>query len=69
MLPPDRGWCKSEFLVLADTGSVMSQAKPDPPDAEGERRPHPGGPRGAVGHDEAAPVLVTRAGAKPRNLR
>jgi hypothetical protein len=63
MLPPDRGWCKSEFLALADTGSVKCQAKPDPPDAEGERRPHPGSAWRPGGHDEAAPVLVTRAGA------
>src|ERR1700730_6949040 len=42
MLPPDQGGCKSEFLALADTGSVKSQAKPGPHDAEGERRPHPG---------------------------
>jgi hypothetical protein len=41
MLPPDRSWCKSEFFALADVGSVKSQAKPDPPYAqggEGERR-------------------------------
>ena len=63
MLPPDQGGCKSEFLALADTGSVKRQAKPGLHDAEGERRPHPGVRGVPRGHDEAAPVLVTRAGA------
>jgi hypothetical protein len=35
MLPPERGWCKSEFWAIADTGSVKSLARPDWREAEG----------------------------------
>ena len=35
MLPPERGWCKSEFWAIADTGSVKSLARPDWHEAEG----------------------------------
>jgi hypothetical protein len=35
MLPPERGWCKSEFWAIADTGSVKSRARPDWREAEG----------------------------------
>ena len=29
MLPPDWGWCKSEFWAIADAGSVKSRARLD----------------------------------------
>ena len=37
MLPPERGWCKSEFWAIADTGSVKRRARPDGHEAEGRQ--------------------------------
>jgi hypothetical protein len=44
MLPLERGWCKSEFQAIPDTGSVKSRAAERP--AAGSQGKHCGPPRG-----------------------